>query len=82
MQKNTQYTNYVCISDDNNYNNNNCDNVPVTGDEPALLFDLSIDKTPKMKTVTLHEEFDYTLTISNNGQTGVNNFSVRDYLPV
>lgn len=44
-------------------------------------FDLSINKTPKLKSVTLNEQFTYTLTVANNGQVGVSGFSVKDYLP-
>jgi hypothetical protein len=36
-------------------------------------FDLSVDKTPKFRTVLTGDIFDYTLTVSG--------FSVRDYLP-
>ena len=46
------------------------------------MFDLSINKTPKSKSVVIGEEFDYTLTVQNNGQTGVTDFTVNDYLPI
>jgi len=78
MSNGQQYVNNVCIDGDNNYNNNNCDTATSAG---FMNFDLSINKTPKLKSVTLNEQFTYTLTVANNGQVGVSGFSVKDYLP-
>ena len=78
VQGNEEYINKVCITDDNNFNNNNCDEA-ITKTNPY--FDLSIDKNPKSRDVTLGDEFDYTLTVQNKGTVGVNGFSVKDYLP-
>jgi uncharacterized repeat protein (TIGR01451 family) len=44
-------------------------------------FDLSVDKTPKFRTVLTGDIFDYTLTVRNTGNVAVTGFSVRDYLP-
>jgi uncharacterized repeat protein (TIGR01451 family) len=77
----SQYLNNVCITNDNNYNNNNCGNAisypPVVN--PAN-YDLSINKTPKNHVAVIGDEFDYTLTVSNSG-VAVSNFTVKDYLP-
>jgi uncharacterized repeat protein (TIGR01451 family) len=78
-----QYLNTVCINgltdtSTLNINNNNCDDALSVG---AANYDLSIDKNPKTRTVAVGDQFDYILTVSNNGQVGVNGFTVKDYLP-
>ncbi len=73
-----EFLNKVCITDDNNFNNNNCDDA-IT--KTNSYFDLSINKTPKERNVVIGDEFDYTLTVTNSGTVGVNGFTVKDYLP-
>jgi uncharacterized repeat protein (TIGR01451 family) len=83
MTNGQSYVNTVCVDGINdtqvlNLYGNNCGTATTVG---SANYDLSIDKNPKLTGVVLGQEFDYTLAVSNNGQVGVNNFTVKDYLP-
>ncbi len=81
------YTNNVCITGDGlnpngigYFNNNNCDDA--TSVSLNDFIDLSIVKSPSTQTVNIGSNVTFNLTVTNNGTTGVNNFSVKDYLPI
>lgn len=78
---NQQYINTVCISDDNNFGNNNCGTAKSTTPWGNQFYDLSIDKTPKVQITYSWQNVTFALTVNNAWPANVTNFSVKDYLP-